>query len=78
MNDVWTGRIAAISQAVIAVLASLGVLLGAWNNSKISTVQEHQAVNSQKIDETKKSADEAKHAATQIAVKMGAAPPPAP
>lgn len=65
MNDPWITRIQAISSAVIAVLAAVGVLLGAWNNSKLSTVQEHQQVNTQKIDEAKVAATEAKHTADE-------------
>ena len=58
MSDVWVERIKAVSAAVTAILAAVGVLIGAWNNSKLSGVQEHQIVNSQKIDDARTKVDE--------------------
>lgn len=65
----WILQVLSIVAAIVAAIASV------WNNNKITTVQEHQAVNSQKIDEAKTSADQAKRSADHAVIRMGGTPP---
>lgn len=51
-------------QALNTILLIVTLIVGYLNHEKVTTVQEHQAINSQKIDAVKTSADEAKSEAT--------------
>lgn len=64
--DSWNKLIDKILQIIVLLVASWGAITGHNNAARIDQVQEHQAVNTAKIDAVKATAEEVKSATDTV------------